>query len=265
MKDTIVEVHDLDVKYGEIVALEQATFSVQRGDVVGVVGPNGGGKTTLLNALLGNIPVARGSIRLFGQELTDFKDFQRIGYVAQNAIQFDPLFPATVEEIVSLGCLSRQRLGRRLSPEDRKDVERALQMVDLDELKDRKISQLSGGQKQRIFLAKALVKRPELLILDEATAGLDICIQDRFINIVKTLKQEHDLTVITVSHDLSGVLCQANRLAVVNRKLYYQDITGDVDPTKALRQAYGEHFTFMFHHDHDSCDLRPIPIKEGGS
>ncbi len=226
--------------------------------------PNGGGKTTLINTILATFPWRAGSVTLFGQDLRDFKDFHRVGNVAQNAIQFDPIFPATVWEIVTLGCLSRSRLGRRLTAQDKKDVRWALEMVELDDLRDRKISKLSGGQKQRIFLAKALVKKPELLILDEATAGLDICIQDRFISIINTMRKESDITVVTVSHDLSGVLCQANRLAVVNRRLYYQDITDTSDPTIALRQAYGEHFTFMFHHDHQTCDVRPIEIKEGG-
>ena len=264
MKEKIIQVKDLNVRYGDLLVLERVTFDIEKGDVVGVVGPNGGGKTTLINTLLGNVPMDSGSVKLFGQELRDFKDFQRVGYVAQNAIQFDPIFPATVWEIVTLGCLSRSRLGRRLTAQDKKDVRWALEMVELDDLRDRKISKLSGGQKQRIFLAKALVKKPELLILDEATAGLDICIQDRFISIINTMRKESDITVVTVSHDLSGVLCQANRLAVVNRRLYYQDITDTSDPTIALRQAYGEHFTFMFHHDHQTCDVRPIEIKEGG-
>ena len=262
--DKVIELKDVNVRYGELLVLEKASMNVMKGDVVGVVGPNGGGKTTLINTILGNVPLESGSVRLFGQDLRDFKDFHRVGNVAQNAIQFDPIFPATVWEIVTLGCLSRSRLGRRLTAQDKKDVRWALEMVELDDLRDRKISKLSGGQKQRIFLAKALVKKPELLILDEATAGLDICIQDRFISIINTMRKESDITVVTVSHDLSGVLCQANRLAVVNRRLYYQDITDTSDPTIALRQAYGEHFTFMFHHDHQTCDVRPIEIKEAG-
>ena len=120
---------------------------------------------------------------------------------------------------------------------------------------ERRISDLSGGQKQRIFIAKALVRKPKLLLLDEATAGLDICIEDQFIRLVSKLTKEEGMTVMTVSHDLSGVMCQANKLAVVNRKLYFADITAGMDPTPILREAYGHHFTFIFHHDKDTCEV----------
>jgi zinc transport system ATP-binding protein len=262
LTDSIVDVEHVSVKYGSNVVLEDVTMKVEKGDVVGIVGPNGGGKTTLLNAILGNIPVTHGTISLFGQDVHDFKSFERIGYVAQSAIQFDPIFPATVEEIVSLGCIRRSRLGHRLTKDDKKAVQDAIQLVGLEPYKKRKISQLSGGQKQRIFIAKALVKGPDLLVLDEATTGLDVCIQDKFVRMIRDLRKERDITLLTVSHDLSGVLCQANKLAVVNRKVYFENIVEGEDPTTVLRQAYGPHFTFMFHHDHHDCDIdHPIQIK----
>ena len=262
MTDSIVDVEHVSVKYGSNVVLEDVTMKVEKGDVVGIVGPNGGGKTTLQNAILGNIPVTHGTISLFGQDVHDFKSFERIGYVAQSAIQFDPIFPATVEEIVSLGCIRRSRLGHRLTKDDKKAVQDAIQLVGLEPYKKRKISQLSGGQKQRIFIAKALVKGPDLLVLDEATTGLDVCIQDKFVRMIRDLRKERDITLLTVSHDLSGVLCQANKLAVVNRKVYFENIVEGEDPTTVLRQAYGPHFTFMFHHDHHDCDIdHPIQIK----
>jgi zinc transport system ATP-binding protein len=262
LTDSIVELENVSVKYGSNVVLEDVTMKVMKGDVVGLVGPNGGGKTTLLNAILGNIPVTKGTISLFGQDVHNFKNFERIGYVAQTAIQFDPIFPATVEEIVSLGCIRRSRLGRRLTKDDKMAVQNAIELVGLEPYKKRKISQLSGGQKQRIFIAKALVKRPDLLVLDEATSGLDVCIQDKFVRMIRDLRREMDITLLTVSHDLSGVLCQANKLAVVNRKVYYENIVEGEDPTTVLRQAYGPHFTFMFHHDHHDCEIdHPIQIK----
>lgn len=253
MAEPIVEVKDLVVKYNGNIVLDHVSLRVLRGDVLGIVGPNGGGKTTLLNAILGNVDVSSGSVRLFGQEQRKFKDYQRIGYVAQHAIQFDPLFPATVEEIVRLGCITRKRLGRRLSREDKRAARQAMEVVGIEDIRGKKISDLSGGQKQRIFIAKALVRNPELLILDEATSGLDVCIQDRFVGLLHTLKEERDITVITVSHDLSSIMCQSNKLAVVNRNLFYTDVNAATDPTNLLREAYGQHFTFVFHHDRNEC------------
>jgi len=253
MAEKVIEARDVVVRYNGNAVLDGVSLDVVKGDFLGIVGPNGGGKTTLLNAVLGNVKLASGEVRLFGTELGRFKDFQRIGYVAQHAIQFDPLFPATVEEIVRLGCVSRSKLGRRIGPADRTAATEAMEMVGIDSLRRRKISELSGGQKQRVFIAKALVKRPDLLVLDEATSGLDSSIQDRFVGLLKKLSDETGVTIVTVSHDLSGVMCQANKLAIVNRKLELTDIVEGTDPTRALRDAYGEHFTFVFHRDRDEC------------
>jgi len=267
MTEKVAEVKDVTVKIGNLVILDKVSVDVEAGDVLGIVGPNGGGKTTLLNAVLGNIPIESGEVRLFGTDIRRFRDFHLIGYVAQNAIQFDPIFPATVREIVSLGCLNRSQLGRPLKREQKEEVDKAIDLMGLRNVADRKISDLSGGQKQRIFIAKALVRKPKLLILDEATAGLDACMQDHFHNLLRYLKSEYNITVLTVNHDLSGVICQANKLAVVNRQLHYTPITPGFDPSKMLQQAYGEHFTFIFHHDHNSCavtEQRPITVQGGG-
>jgi zinc transport system ATP-binding protein len=253
MSEKVVEVKDVSVEYNGLTVLENANLDVFQGDVVGIVGPNGGGKTTLLNAIIGNVPLKQGSVKLFGHDVHKFREFNKVGYVSQNAIQFDPIFPATVREVVSLGCIDRAHLGRRLDRQQKEDVERAIALVGLREVADRKISQLSGGQKQRIFIAKALVRKPKLLILDEAAAGLDVCIQDQFLKLLRGLRKKEDMTVLTVSHDLSGVMCQANKLAVVNRLLFVTDITANLDPTPILREAYGHHFTFIFHHDHQEC------------
>ncbi len=253
MVEKVIEAKDIVVKYDGITVLDSVSLDVLKGDFLGIVGPNGGGKTTLLNALLGNVKLSHGEVRLFGTDLSKFKGHHRIGYVAQHAIQFDPLFPATVEEIVRLGCISRNNLGRWITAADREAVKEAMDAVGIYEVRKRKISELSGGQKQRIFIAKALVKRPELLILDEAASGLDISIQDRFVNLLRQLREDTGATIVTVSHDLSSVMCQANKLAIVNRKLEMTEITPGTDPTKSLRDAYGEHFTFVFHNHRDNC------------
>ena len=253
MAEKVIEAKDVVVKYDGITILDKVSLDVMKGDFLGIVGPNGGGKTTLLNALLGNVKLTSGEVYIFGTELSKFKEQHRIGYVAQHAIQFDPLFPATVEEIVRLGCISRDKIGRRINAQDKEAVLDAMEAVVIENISKSKISELSGGQKQRIFIAKALVKNPDLLILDEATSGLDVSIQDRFVNLLRKLRDESGVTIVTVSHDLSSVMCQANKLAIVNRKLVLTEITPGIDPTKSLREAYGEHFTFVFHDHRDDC------------
>jgi zinc transport system ATP-binding protein len=253
MADKVVEVRDVTVQYNGVKVLDRVSLDVEKGDMLGIVGPNGGGKTTLLNAILGNVKPSHGSVRLFGIEQETFRDFHRIGLVAQHAIQFDPLFPATVEEIVSLGCLSRKKMGRRLNRSDKDAVSKAMEMVGIASIRKSRINELSGGQKQRIFVAKALVRSPDLLILDEATSGLDVAIQNRFVELLKDLRRKRGITVISVSHDLSSIMCQANKLAVVNRRLEMTDVRDGVAATDALRQAYGEHFTFVFHNEREEC------------
>jgi zinc transport system ATP-binding protein len=253
MTEKIIEARDVSVQYNGITVLDHVSLDVMKGDVLGIVGPNGGGKTTLLNAILGNVRLSSGTVKLFGIEQSKFKDYHRIGFVAQNAIQFDPLFPATVEEIVTLGCLSRKKIGRRLNKADKQAVAEAMEAVGIESIRKRKISELSGGQKQRIFVAKALVRNPDLLIFDEAMSGLDVSVQERFVNLLRDLRHERGVTVITVSHDISSVICQANKLAVVNRRLEFTEIDERTDPTKVLRDAYGEHFTFVFHNEREGC------------
>jgi len=259
MAEKIVEAENVSVKYNGNTVLDHVSLDVMKGDFLGIVGPNGGGKTTLLNAILGNVKLDSGTVRLFGTDQSKFKDYQRIGFVAQHAIQFDPLFPATVEEIVTLGCLSRKKIGRRLSKADKRSVNNALDLVGINSVRKRKISELSGGQKQRVFVAKALVRNPDLLIFDEAASGLDVAIQDRFIKLLRDLKRERGVTVITVSHDISGVMCQANKLAVVNRRLEFTEINEGTDPSKILWNAYGQHFTFVLHNAREGCIAHQDP------
>ncbi len=249
MATPVLEVKNLTVELNNLTILEDVSFQVERGDILGIVGPNGGGKTTLLRAILGLVPIKKGEIRLFGVERSRFHDYQKIAFVAQNATQFDPIFPATVKEIVSLGCLSRSKMGKPLTREDHHRVQEAIELVDLKGLENRRISDLSGGQRQRVLIARAMVKEPELLILDEAATGLDIQIHEKFLQMLKKIHQESGITILLVSHDLSAVFCQANKVACINKKLHFSQVNENIDPTRILRTVYGEHFTFLFHQE----------------
>jgi len=242
-----IEAQGLTITRSGATVINDASFVINRGDYVGMVGPNGGGKTTLLQALLGVIPAAGGSIRLFGRDKKTFSDWERIAYVAQDAINFDASFPLTVRELTGLGRITRDRLGRPLRQEDWHAVDEALGLMEMDDLADRRIGRLSGGQKQRVFVAKALVRDPEVLLLDEPVTGVDADTQKRFYKKLSDLNASHGLTIVIVSHDLAAVFCRMSKVMCVNRDVYIADITDDLEPNEILREVYGDHFHFVFH------------------
>ncbi len=243
----VLEVRDLAVERGKDMVLEGVEFTVEEGDYVGIVGPNGGGKTTLLLAMLGQIPRARGEIKLFGRDIDSFDEWTRLAYVSQSAINFDPAFPLTVRELVGLGRVTRKNLGRRLTKDDWLRVDASLDYMGISEIADRRIGQLSGGQKQRLFVAKALVRDPELILLDEPVAGVDASTQERFYQKLSDLNIDMGMTILIVSHDLSTVFCRMSHVMCVHKEVDYSLITEDLEPDTVLKPAYGEHFHFVFH------------------
>ena len=243
----VVEVKDVSIERGREAVVVDAALTVHDGDYIGIVGPNGGGKTTLLRAILGVLPVARGSIRLFGQDIGNFRDWDRVAFVSQEAINFDPAFPLTVRELVGLGRVGRGNLGRPLSGEDWDKVDEALGFMGIPELAGRRIGQLSGGQKQRVFVAKALVRDPDIILLDEPVAGVDATTQERFYQKLSDLNTGRGTTILMVSHDLSTVFCRMSHVVCVNRQVNFSPITPDIEPNELLKPVYGEHFHFVFH------------------
>lgn len=244
---SVLEVKDLCVNRSNALVIEDANFSIHRRDFVGIVGPNGGGKTTLLLALLKLLPREKGSIRFFGVDIDSFSQWERIAYVSQDAINFDTHFPLTVRELVALGRINSANLGRRFNREDLEAVDKALRFMGILNIGGKRIGQLSGGQKQRIFVAKALVRNPEILIMDEPVTGVDADTQEKFYKKLSNLNVSKGITILIVSHDLTAVFCRMSKVMCVNRAVNVSPIAEGFDPNKALRKAYGDHFHFVFH------------------
>ena len=217
----VVDIEDVCVRYGELQVLDHVSLQIDAGEFVGVVGPNGGGKSTLLKAALGRAPTTCGEARLFGTPSTKFRDFARIGYVPQNVVHVDTRFPTTAFEVVMLGRVGRRGLFHRLTSEDRRIARRAMEEVGVENLSDRMIGNLSGGQRQRVFLAKALAAEPELLILDEPTTGVDPRARDSFYKLLDHLNHDHGMTLLLVSHDTQAVAMCCHRLVAVNRSIVF--------------------------------------------
>lgn len=197
----VVDINNLSFAYDRQEVISGLNFQIRQRDFVGIVGSNGAGKTTLLKMIVGLIKPVSGEIRLFDRPLSLFKDWERIGYVPQTN-SFNPLFPATVREVVLSGLYGRKKLFKRMTKEDHNKCDEALTTMGISDLANRKIGQLSGGQQQRAFLARALINRPDLLILDEPTVGIDRETQESFVQLIRHMHQHHDITFIMVSHDI---------------------------------------------------------------
>jgi zinc transport system ATP-binding protein len=210
-----VELDHVDFAYsGGAPVLRDVTLAVEHGEFVALAGPNGGGKTTLLRIALGLERPTRGVARLFGEPSSSVKLRSRIGYLAQRA-QLGIDAPVTVREVVSAGRVPRNRLVGRLRLEDRALVARAIERVGLADRVDSRLSTLSGGQQQRAFIAKALAGEPELLVLDEPTAGVDVDAQEALATLLGELHRDLQVTILFVSHEFGAVERLVERLVLV--------------------------------------------------
>ncbi len=243
----VLEVEGLDISRGNDLVVKGASFKILKGEYVGIIGPNGGGKTTLLLGILGTLKPDRGTIKMFGKDASSFDEWERVAYVSQNAVNFDATFPMTVREMVSLGRVGRRNLGRKLGAEDWKAVDEHIALLELEDVAGKRIGELSGGQKQRVFVAKALVRGPELLFLDEPIAGVDPKVQEAFYKKLSDLNTRLGLTVVIVSHDLTAVFCRMSKVICVSGEVNVSEITEGFEPSELLRKAYGEHFHFVYH------------------
>jgi zinc transport system ATP-binding protein len=266
MQLNVLEVQDLFVKYNGTIALDRISFSVQQGDLLGIVGPNGAGKTTLFRAILG-LQNYEGRIKLFGYEGKQYAPLlPLIGYVPQK-VNFEPNFPATVSDVVSMGMLSERKLVKgamllqscgccwnRIYKPSSKSIEKvheALKIVGMESFKDRRIGELSGGEQQRAFIAKALVNEPMLLILDEPVTGVDVEVQNKFYTLLKKINKENKITIVWASHDLTAISQLANKVACINRSVFFHGEKDKFFADKDLLKTYTESAMQLHMHDHE--------------
>lgn len=246
----LIEVSDVSCRHGEVEALSGLTFRVTAGDYLGIVGPNGSGKSTLVRAILGLSPLCSGRISLFGEPLNRFGGWERVGYLPQNLGPLNPAFPATVAEVVQLGLLSGKRPLRRIGRQDRQRVEATLELLGIAPLQRRMIGELSGGQQQRVMLARALVNRPELLVMDEPTAALDPEIRDRFYDLVSRLNREEGVTVLLVTHDTGVIGSYASRMLYLDKRMLFYGTFEDFCHSPEMERFFGEHSQHLICHRH---------------
>lgn len=200
--EKIIKIENLGFDYGEGWVFHKLNLEVEQGDFIAVIGANGAGKSTLLKMLANVIPPTAGNISYYGTPISTFRDWEKIGYVPQNPARQQRDFPISVREVISLGLINRHNLLGKISQQSRSKLEQLLEDFSLTELQHRKIGELSGGQQQRVFLARAMVKKPEILLLDEPATGIDTQAKASLYGMLKKINREDGVTIVMVSHDL---------------------------------------------------------------
>ena len=246
MTEPVIEIRDVTFSYNGAPALVDVSLTIGEREFVSVIGPNGGGKTTLLKLVLGLLQPSRGEVRVFGRPPREARS--RIGYVTQHG-QFDLRFPVRVIDVVLMGRLGR---GRGIGPfrrADRAAAEEALREVELLGLRDRPFAALSGGERQRVLIARALAVQPDLLLLDEPTANVDIKVERQLGDLLRDLNKR--LTVVVATHELGFVASYVERVICVNRRVVQHPtsaLTGEM-----ISDIYGSDICAI-RHDHNIAE-----------
>lgn len=214
----IVKLEDVWLYFDNMPVLEGINLSIKDRDFLGIIGPNGGGKTCLLKLILGLLKPSRGELTVFGH--TAERSRKSVGYVPQYSL-FDRDFPINVLDVVLMGRVGQMKRFRRYSEEDKKLASEALETVEMHDYRNSQIGQLSGGQQQRVFIARALVTEPKMLLLDEPMASVDSHMQTELYELFEKLRQQ--MAIVLVSHDISAVSIYVDKIACLNRKLFYHD------------------------------------------
>jgi zinc transport system ATP-binding protein len=226
MGNSIVEIKNIWFAYNGQTVLEDVSLDIRQGDFIAMIGPNGGGKTTLLKLMLGLLRPNKGTIRVLGDPTA--KASHHIGYVSQD-VHINRSFPITAIDVVLMGKLEPGKRWAKSSVQDRTDALDALERMEIADCASSKIDELSGGQRQRVFIARALVTEPKVLLLDEPTASIDAKGQAEFYRLLKELNK--DITILVVSHDLVAISTYVKSVACVNKRLHYHhqaEITGEM-------------------------------------
>jgi len=223
-------------------------FSITPGEFAAILGPNGSGKTTLMKLALGLLKPTSGQVLLFGEPAETFTNWQKVGYVPQRTQATESRFPASVREIVNFGSYSGFDPLSIFKRDKSNRVEEAMEMAGIAHLAPRRVSDLSVGQQQRMLIARSLVRRPDLLVMDEPVAGVDAAGEEQFHTMVRRLNRDLGITIVMVSHDIGAVMREATTCACINRDIVFHGPVHQID-AQALSGLYGFPVDVLMHDD----------------
>lgn len=248
-----IKLDNVNFMFDHTLVLKNISLVVEEGDFLTIIGPNGSGKSTLLKLILGLLKPTSGTISLFGETASKFQRREWIGYVSQKSNSFNSGFPATVKEVVLSGLAKKKGLFKRYSLEDEKLVEAALKAVDMEKFTKKNIGELSGGQQQRVFIARALISKPKLLILDEPTVGIDQQHVQSFYDMLTKLNREENIAMVLVTHDVDTVSDRISRVACLNQSIHFHGYNDE------LKEMTNEQLQSWYGHS-----VRKVQHSEGG-
>ena len=231
--------------------LSNISLEIFRSEYIAIIGPNGGGKTTLVRMLLGLEKPTSGEVKIYGKKLSDFKEWYKIGYVPQRASHVDSSFPATVLDIVKMGRTSQGGIFSSFNETDKKLVYDAMGKMDILDLQDKMIGTLSGGQRQRAMIARALASNPEILILDEPNTGVDVASQKNFYALLRKLNQEDRITIVFITHDIGVIADDIARLFTINEKAIICNDPKHLLSCQEMSELYGIDAHLLHNHKHE--------------
>ncbi len=241
----VIKVTNLWASHNSIEAIRDITFCVGYKDFVGLVGPNGSGKTTLIKTILGLLTPFKGTVALFDQELSVFKDWHRVGYLPQRINMVNPYFPCTVREVLSIAIAPNVKKQHREAM-----IENSLNLLEIQGLGHRLIGELSGGEQQRVFIARALINKPDLLILDEPTAAIDPETRDNFYRLLRDLNQRDGVTIILVTHDTGTIGEHANKLLYLDKEVLFYGSFEEFCQSEHMERVFGHAAQHIICHKH---------------
>ena len=243
----VLTVENVSFSYQNQTVLENINFTVNEGEYLGVIGPNGGGKSTLLKLMLGLIKPTSGKILVEGHNIDHFKKRFQLGYVPQRAAVTEIAYPVTVEEIVSTGRIAKTGPFKRLNKKDQEIIEKSMETTGVLDYRKRLIQNLSGGERQRVYIARALAGEPKILFLDEPTSGVDVSSQEKFYNFLGQLNHDLKLTIVFVSHDLDAVANQVSTVLCLNKRMVCHGHPRNYIKEDFIKKLYGPEMKIVSH------------------
>jgi zinc transport system ATP-binding protein len=236
---SLFEVRDLNFTRNDNEILKFLNLTILPGEYCAIIGPNGGGKTTLIRLLMGLEKPSSGTIKLFGVEQSKFREWNRIGYVPQRSALVDSAFPATVREVVAMGRYMRRGIFGFESSEDIEAIEESMEQMGVSDLQNRLIGHLSGGQRQRVMIARALASHPQVLIVDEPNTGVDVESQHRFYELLRLLNKTKGIAILFITHDVGVIAEDISKLFFVNQTLLLSQTPQEMLRCDSMSRLYG--------------------------